>query len=156
MLFLISDNLDYQLYGGPPNMHAAPFANQAQMNNAQMTAEAQQAHMRAAMLARQQGIAPAPFQYPFQYPFHPAVPFPQAPVRAEPPRPNHAPVAQVYTQWDQPNFFPGPRMNAPERVQQPPVNFPGERFDLPTFDPRVRARLDRIYELGGDDDDDIY
>ncbi|KAL3440895.1 hypothetical protein BJX65DRAFT_17802 [Aspergillus insuetus] len=142
----------HQLYGGPPVMHAPPFANPAQMNLAQMTAEAQQAHMRAAMLARQQGIAPAPFQYPF----HPAAPFPQAPVRAEPPRPNHAPIAQGYTQWDQPNFFPGPRMNAPERVQQPPAYFPGERFDLPTFDPRARPRLDRIYELGGDDDDDIY
>ncbi|KAL2854522.1 hypothetical protein BJX68DRAFT_264427 [Aspergillus pseudodeflectus] len=140
----------HQFYGGPPLMHAAPFANPAQLTNAQMTAEAQGAHMRAAMLARHQGIAPAPMQYPF----YPAAAFPQAPVRAEPPRPNRAPVAQGYTQWEQPNFFPGPRMNAPERVQQPGAYFAGERFDLPTLDPRVRPRLDRIYEFG--DDDDIY
>ncbi|KAJ0414935.1 hypothetical protein BJY00DRAFT_270423 [Aspergillus carlsbadensis] len=140
-----------QLYGGPPVMHAGPYANPPQMNNAQMTAEAQQAHLRAVMLARQQGIAPAPIPYPF----NPAAAFPRAPVRAEPPRPNHNPAAQVYTQWDQPNYFPGPRMNAPERVQQPPAYFTGEPLVLPMLDPRVRPRLDRIYDLG-DDEDDIY
>ncbi|KAL2819095.1 hypothetical protein BJX63DRAFT_27593 [Aspergillus granulosus] len=123
------------LYALPPQ-RGTPEATAADHQ-----ALAHQVFLQHTMQARQQGMGPAPIQYPF----HNAVAFPQAPVRAEPPRPHHGIVAQGYAQWNHQDF-----LNGPDRFQQQLMTrFPNERLDIPRMNPRPGI-------MGfGDDDDDI-